>query len=75
MKYAIALLLSLCLLSTACTPNQVFVRAVRQHTEVILPEYKAYVLEDSDLSDQSKAIRVEGANELSALIEEASNAE
>lgn len=58
-----------------CTPNQVFVKAVRQHTSVILPEYKAYIQNDDTLSEQSKTIRMESADELTALLAEADDAE
>jgi len=54
-----------------CTPNSAFVRAVDNHTAVILPEYRAYVAADDTLDETSKRIRTESADALEELIDAA----
>jgi len=54
-----------------CTPNAQFVKAVDQHTRVILPEYRAYVAADANLDATSRRIRTESAAALEDLIQTA----
>ena len=66
------IVLALCaLMLNGCLPDQAFVRAVDNHTAVILPEYKAYIADDEKLDDTSKRIRTESADALTELIEAA----
>ena len=64
---AIVLMVVLC----GCTPQSAFVRAVDNHVNVILPEYRAYVSDDAKLDETSKRIRIESADALEALIDSA----
>ena len=54
-----------------CGPHAVFVKAVDQDARLILPQYKAYVGGDPTLNDDSKRIRIQTADELQKLIDEA----
>ena len=66
------IVLALCaLMLNGCLPNQAFVRAVDNHTAIILPEYRAYVAGDPALDETSKRIRTESADALTELIEAA----
>ena len=54
-----------------CTANKQFVDGVDGYTKVVLPEYKAYVQADPKLDADSKRIRVQTADKLQALVDEA----
>ena len=54
-----------------CFPNPQLIRAVDQHTKVILPEYRAYVANDAALDATSKRIRTDSADALEVLIADA----
>ena len=56
------------LMLAGCTPNAQFVRAVDQHTAIILTEYKGYVAADTGLDPTTKRIRIESAATLEELI-------
>ncbi len=54
-----------------CTPNSAFVRAVDNHSSVLIPEYRQYVTSDAELDATSKRIRLESADAFMELIEAA----
>lgn len=56
-----------------CSVNQDFVETCQESWETIKPEYVEYVKEDESLTTESKEIRIKTANNLSQLLEEASN--
>lgn len=53
------------------TVNQNFVKSVDGHTKTILPEYKEYVQSDPNISQNSKSIRIQSAEKLQLLVDEA----
>lgn len=67
------LLIVLGCILVSCAPSKQFVDAVDGYTKVILPEYKVYIQEDSTLSDETKRIRTQSADNFQALIDEAKN--
>lgn len=70
MKHIIACACLLAL-TTGCL-NKQFVKAVDGYTQVILPEYKAYVDGDKTITDETKRIRKQTAEKLQDLVDEAS---
>lgn len=54
--------------------NKQFVAGIDGYAQVILPEYRAYVDKDTSLSPSTKKIRVESADGMRALIDEAQKA-
>ena len=58
-----------------CTVNQQFVTAVDGYTTVILPEYKKYIDDDPNLSEDTKRIRKQSADKFQELVDEAKEKE
>jgi len=68
-------LMFLCLCVSSCALNKDFVVGVDGYTQVILPEYKAYVEKDPALSQESKRIRTQTADRFQKLVDEAKEQE
>jgi hypothetical protein len=58
-------------LVVGCSVNQEFVKAVDGYTKVILPEYKDYITNDPDLSEDTMRIRIQTADKFQELVDEA----
>lgn len=56
---------------SGCSLNRSFVRSVKVYTDVILPEYKVYINNDSTLREDSKKIRIRTAEKFEGLINDA----
>jgi len=59
------------ILVAGCSVNQEFVKAVDGYTKVILPEYKDYIANDPNLGERTKQIRMQTADKLQELVDEA----
>ncbi|OPX20562.1 MAG: hypothetical protein BZ151_03200 [Desulfobacca sp. 4484_104] len=59
------------LLLGGCSVNQDFVRGVDGYTQIILPEYKAYIAKDPQLSPDTKRIRLQSADKFQQLVDDA----
>ena len=51
------------------SPDPLLVKGVSGYTDVILPEYEAYIKADPKLSDTTKKIRLDSAAGLRRLLE------
>ena len=54
-----------------CSVNKEFVKAVDGYTKVILPEYKDYISNDTNLNENTKRIRLQTADKFQELVNEA----
>lgn len=63
-----------CLLFVNCV-SKVFLQGVDSCTEVIIPEYRAYIKNDVTLDSTTKRIRVQTIDKLEELIEAAKGEE
>ena len=54
-----------------CSLDQDFVLAIDGYTKEILPEYRAYVERDPELSEDTKRIRLQSAERFQRLVDEA----
>jgi len=54
-----------------CSVNKEFVKAVDGYTKVILPEYKDYISNDTNLNEDTKRIRLQTADKFQELVNEA----
>lgn len=54
-----------------CSVNKEFVRSVDGYTKVILPEYKDYISNDTNLNEDTKRIRLQTADKFQELVNEA----
>ena len=60
------------LVAGCCGPsNAVLVKGVSGYTDVILPEYEAYIKADAKLAEATKKIRLDSAAGLRRLLEAA----
>jgi len=59
------------ILIAGCSVNKEFVMAVDGYSKVILPEYKDYIANDPNLSERTKQIRMQTADKLQKLVDEA----
>ena len=65
------LIVSVVILFAGCSLDKQFVTSINQYLDVILPEYKEYVKEDIDISDDTKRIRTQTADRLDSLVSNA----
>ena len=54
-----------------CSVNKEFVKGVDGYTKVILPEYKDYISNDTNLNEDTKRIRLQTADKFQELVNEA----
>lgn len=54
-----------------CSVNKEFVKGVDGYTKVILPEYKDYISNDTNLNEDTKRIRLQSADKFQELVNEA----
>lgn len=64
-------LTGLFLIFFGCSLNKNFVKSVKVYTDVILPEYKVYINNDTTLREDSKKIRIRTAEKFEGLINDA----
>lgn len=65
-------LLGLVFILAACSPTKVTLKAVGGAWSVIEPRYREYVLQDQNLSGDSKTLRLETADLMTKALKEAS---
>jgi hypothetical protein len=70
-KYLFVLVIFISSMLIGCASDQAFVKSVDGYTKTILPEYRAYVKGDPNLSDDSKRIRLQSADKFQQLVDEA----
>lgn len=56
---------------SGCYTNRSFIKAVDGYTRAILPEYRNYVQNDSNLDSDSKRIRIQTAEQFQKLVNQA----
>ena len=54
-----------------CSVNKEFVKGVDGYAKVILPEYKDYISNDTNLNEDTKRIRLQTADKFQELVNEA----
>lgn len=59
------------LLCSCAAVNQNFVKSVDGYSRVILMEYKMYVEKDTSLSEATKKIRLQSADQFQKMVDEA----
>ena len=67
----IVVLILLALLQGCAGVNPTFVKAVETNWKVMGPDYRGYVEKDSNISEESKEIRLQAIDEFTLLVAEA----